>query len=531
MSSILEIVKDKRVLLLIGITIAALALLFLTGGPKFGIDFSGGIRIPVLLEQPVDPITMDGMVQTIKTRAATFGLTEVKVRPVGDSAIYVEVPQSSPELVRQVENILSHQGVYLAIVDGHVAVRGEDVYEGSIRRLYGAELSGSDWGVSFSLRREGQLRSAQVQKGKANFPLYMFIDRPNDTIVVISREDLLYNADNASLFRTGDSVTEEVALSAASSALYYEGHDVPVFTSEAVAQGTVEPKPMSNSTTAIISRNESEQLRAILRTAGFTLVEVSPADIRPKITNPRAGEYIISEWAALGLRMAPILNPSVTEGVPTTGYSITGSAQGSGEALRKDADRKALETESILKGGALPVQISVGSTVEIPAPLGEEFKRLSLIGAMMVLVLISGLVAFRYRTAKIVIPILLISLSEIIILVSIIGSFSIDLAAMAGIIAAIGISVDAQIVVTDELLKHKAAGDLAHRLEGAFDIIVTNVIVACVAMLPLLFSGLVEIIGFATSTVLGYIIGLSITRPAYGAIVEKLFADDKKLVQ
>ncbi len=521
--------QDRRVLMLILITLGAIALLYFTGGPKFGIDFSGGIRIPVLLEQPVDPITMDGMVQTIKTRATTFGLVEVKVRPVGDSAIYVEVPQSSPELVKQVEGILLHQGVFYAIVDGKIAVRGDDIYEDSIRRVRGQDLRGSDWGVAFSLRREGQMRSAQVQKGKANYPLYMYLDRPNDSIVVISQEDLLFNAKNASVFGAAESLTQEAALSASSNALALEGSEIPVYISSSIEKGEFSPKPKTNRSSAIISNKAGTQLKSALKSAGFSLIEFADEDMRPVYSNPRVGEYVISEWPAIGLRMAPILNPTVTEGVPSTGYTITGSAKGIGDALRKDADKKAIETESILKGGALPVQISLGSTVEIPAPLGQEFKRLSMIAAGLVLLIISIMVAIRYRTGKVAIPIILISLSEIIILVAIIGSFSIDLAAMAGIIAAIGISVDAQIVVTDELLKHKSAGDMEHRLNSAFEIIITNAIVACVAMVPLLFSGLVEIIGFATSTVLGYLLGLFITRPAYGAIVERLLEGDEKL--
>jgi preprotein translocase subunit SecD len=41
-------------------------------------------------------------------------------------------------------------------------------------------------------------------------------------------------------------------------------------------------------------------------------------------------------------------------------------------------------------------------------------------------------------------------------------------------------------------------------------------------MVPLLFSGLVEVIGFAISTMLGSLLGYMLTRPAYAAIVEKI---------
>ena len=87
---------------------ALLAIVLLSGfsigvnGVKFGIDFSGGVRLPVLLEQPVDTATMDQMVNTIQTRAAAFGLTEVDVTPIGDSEIYVELPAADcPEAPRK----------------------------------------------------------------------------------------------------------------------------------------------------------------------------------------------------------------------------------------------------------------------------------------------------------------------------------------------------------------------------------------------------------------------------------------------
>ena len=229
-------------------------------------------------------------------------------------------------------------------------------------------------------------------------------------------------------------------------------------------------------------------------------------------------------WNAVGLMSAPRLVASVTEGIPNFSYTINGPAEGANAQTRAlDATKKEKELESLLKGGALPVQITIGSKTIVPAPLGEEFLRLSLIGIVFALLTVSLMVSIRYRHIQIVLPMIFISLAEIIILIAIVGSFTIDLAAMAGILAAIGVGVDAQIIVTDELLK-KNDESQAKRLDKAFGIITTSVMVAVVAMLPLLlFSGLVEIIGFATSTVLGALLGLFISRPAYGVIAEHLF--------
>ncbi len=520
--TLVEILKDRRVLLLIAIAAVSIGLVLLQGGLKFGIDFSGGVRIPIVLEKPVDAVTMESMVESIKTRTQAFGLTEVKVRSVGDSEIYVEVPKSNPALVKQIETLLGHQGVYSGIVGGKVAIEGNDIYSDSIFRLSSAQLQGSaNWGVSFSVTQKGREKFARTVKGKANFPLYMFLDRPNDAIIVVPESALLNSSGQSAAPPSID-----LAVRSASDALSLEGADIPILLESDVMGNSSNLTPATNMTTAIISSSASQQLKDKLRKAGFNLSEQAPDDMRPRYSQSVKG-YIVNEWAAVGLRSAPILSPSVTEGVASLSYSISGGAEGIGNALALDADRKAREISSLMKGGALPVQISIGSIVDIPAPLGEEFKRLSAIGALFALFSISVMVAIRYRTIKVVLPIILISLTEMVVLVSIIGSFSIDLAAMAGIIAAIAVSVDAQIVVTDELLKHKVAGGLEERLEGAFEIIVTTVMVAVVAMLPLLlFSGLVEIIGFATSTILGYLLGLFISRPAYGAIVETLFKGD-----
>ncbi|MFA5930282.1 MAG: hypothetical protein WC861_05350 [Candidatus Micrarchaeia archaeon] len=507
-----------RVAVLIAIVFLS-AFSIASNGVKFGIDFSGGVRIPVLLEKPVDSVTMEEMVATIKTRAASFGLSEVKVRPIGDSEIYVEMPQSSPQLVSDVESLLSRQGVYRGIVDGKVAVKGEEIYSGTIMRIPSQYLQGADWGVSFTVTQAGAQRFAGVANGKADYPLFMFLDRPSDAIVILSEKQLM--ADAASKSRVVP-IPKSRALQLAASALALEGDNISVYLEESVSQG-FSLKPATNKTRAIVTANSS--LIPSLRAAGFSVVEKADADMTPKyvISPENPTSDAVTMWAAVGLMSSPRLVKGVTEGIPNFSYTINGPAEGANaQAKALDAVKKEKELESLLKGGALPVQITLGSKTVIPAPLGEEFLRLSLIGLLFSLVAISLMVSIRYRHLQIIVPMIFISLAELVILLAILGSFTIDLAGMAGILAAIGVGVDAQIIVTDELLKKE--GEMSKRLEKAFAIITTSVTVAVVAMVPLLFfSGLVEIIGFATATVLGSLLGLFISRPAYGVIAEHLF--------
>ncbi|MEM3422736.1 MAG: hypothetical protein QXY63_03340, partial [Candidatus Bilamarchaeaceae archaeon] len=237
---------------------------------------------------------------------------------------------------------------------------------------------------------------------------------------------------------------------------------------------------------------------------------------------------------AVGLLSAPILNPDLGAGTPAYNFAITGSlgnVTGAQKALL--AREKMQYMESILKGGSLPVGISLGSRTTIPPSLGEQFLNLSMISIAISLIVISLLIGLRYRNIKATLPIVVISLTEFAILISVLGSFTIDLAAIAGILAAIGVGVDAQIVITDELLK-KDKRETEEKIGYAFEIIKTNVIVASLSMLPLLFSKIisgvivVEIIGFAISTILGALLGYLLSRPAYAVIVEYIIERNEK---
>jgi preprotein translocase subunit SecD len=488
-------------------------------GLNFGIDFVGGTRIPVVLDHPVDQASMNELVQSIKSRASTLGLKEVKARAIGNSLVNVEIASSDEDAISFIEQTLSQQGVFQGIVDGKVAVSGDHIFRTSITPLGPQELlqQGADWGVRFSVDREGAEQFADAAKGKADYPIYMFLDRPTDAAI-------FYDKSEFKNFILADSGEKET-LGAISDALKLEGSDIPVYIIE---NGSVNATPASNKTIAIVSGNMSEADRNMLRLRGFTIKEAEPAKMTPEISRSRSGVLVVNRLEAAGLLTGPLLSGQITTGVPNYGYVVSGGVNAIDPQIKAaEANERVKSIISILKGGALPVQISLGSRTTLPASLGSEFLKLSLIAIAGSLVLISVLIGIRYRNVRATLPIVLISLAELTILLSILGSFTIDLAAMAGIIAAIGVGVDAQIVITDELLK-KDQHKTSDKMDFAFGIIRTNAIVAIFSMVPLLFSGLVEIIGFAISTMLGALLGYLLTRPAYAVIVEKVLEAERK---
>jgi|GEM_PF-218279 len=523
------------------IKIAGLAFLVLlsfvnigANGLKFGIDFKGGTRIPVMLDQPVDDATMTKMVSIIKERAGAFGLSEVKVRAVGNNQINVEIPTSDEQRIKTIEDLLSHKGVYWGVVDGKVAISGEHIFSKSIGPMDQQSLlrSGADWGVSFMVDREGAETFAKAAKGKADYPVYMFLDRPIDADLFYTRKELR----SAMLNDSGEKET----LAALRSALKLdEGRTINVYILDDVFSNSSEGNitalgPRTNNTLALISKNASAEYKTKLQELGYVVKEFDDKTIKPEFMRTQTGVLLVEKLEAVGLLSSPILNVGLTNGIPVYNFAITGSVGDVPSAQKTIVAKEKMQyMESILKGGSLPVGITLGSRTTVPAALGEEFLNLSLISIAVSLLIISLAVGIRYQNIRATLPIIVISLSEFVILISILGSFTIDLAAIAGILAAIGVGIDAQIVITDELLK-KDERDVEEKSNVAFQIIKTNVIVATLSMLPLLFSKIisgvvvVEIIGFAISTILGSLLGYLLSRPAYASIVEYILNIEEK---
>jgi preprotein translocase subunit SecD len=278
----------------------------------------------------------------------------------------------------------------------------------------------------------------------------------------------------------------------------------------------------SNYNQTIISSNTDAARIAELEALGFEVVLKESSEMVPDYSI-QEDNATISEWRAIGLLSAPILNPEITEGRINRFYSISGFAPTrlASDQKMEYAYSEVKTLKSVLSGGALPVHIIIGTPTTIPAPLGAEFLKYSLIAAVCAVLVMVLVISIRYMRLSIAPLILATAFSELVMLIGIIGSLgTIDLGAMAGIIGAIGTGVDAKIVITDEMFQSRGAS-AKKRLSHASYIILTNATIAVIAMIPLLFfSGLVEIIGFALSIIFGMFIGALITRPAYGAMIE-----------
>ncbi len=182
-----------------------------------------------------------------------------------------------------------------------------------------------------------------------------------------------------------------------------------------------------------------------------------------------------------------------------------------------------------LRAGALPVETKIVGSGSVPAEQGAKNKMVSVIAGILALITVGFVIYFRYREPSIVLPMVLINASEILILLGFISAirFQIDLPTIAGLIAVLGTGIDQMVVITDEILHEGRVPSptlYLKRLSRALMIIVIAAATVVIAMVPLMLMPLTTLQGFALITILGVLVGVIITRPAYGKIIMQILS-------
>lgn len=214
------------------------------------------------------------------------------------------------------------------------------------------------------------------------------------------------------------------------------------------------------------------------------------------------------------LRISSTLKTNPTNSPAITGFSET----------QLEADQSRIELQSILRSGSLPTEIEIEQMSFISPKLGTDFLRSVAIAGLAAILVVTSVVFIRYRKIKLVLPMVFVSLSEVLIILgaSVFIGWTIDLAALAGIIAAVGTGIDSQIIILDETIEGKEKLTLKEKLKRAFFMIFGAAGTTIGAMLPLMVLGFGLLRGFAITTSIGVLIGALITRPAFGKIIEKI---------
>ncbi len=213
------------------------------------------------------------------------------------------------------------------------------------------------------------------------------------------------------------------------------------------------------------------------------------------------------------------------KGTVTTDIQISGSGVGNTEheaAQDSLSNMKTLQT--VLITGSLPTTMQIEKIDNLSPVLGEEFLNNAILIGFTSILAVALVVFIRFRKWYVTIPMVITMVSEVVLLLgtaSLIG-WNIDLAAIAGIIIAVGTGVDHQIIIADEIVTKTKEyyANWKSRIKKAFFIIIAAYLTTFVAMLPLISAGAGLLRGFAITTILGVTYGVFVTRPAFAAMME-----------
>ena len=216
------------------------------------------------------------------------------------------------------------------------------------------------------------------------------------------------------------------------------------------------------------------------------------------------------------------------QGRATTEIQISGSGVGK---IQQEAITNSLQNmkklQTIIITGSLPVKLEIVKLDTISPSLGKEFLDNVILVGLLATITVVVVISLRYRKIKIVVPMVLTLLSEIVLILgfaALVG-WNLDLAAIAGIIIVVGTGVDHLIVITDETLKGEVVHDWKRRIKNAMFIVMGAYFTTVAGMLPLMWAGAGLLKGFALTTIAGISFGVLVARPAFARIIEVLLKE------
>ncbi|HLC73297.1 MAG TPA: hypothetical protein VJH20_01530 [Candidatus Nanoarchaeia archaeon] len=218
------------------------------------------------------------------------------------------------------------------------------------------------------------------------------------------------------------------------------------------------------------------------------------------------------------------------KGKETTQIAISGPGFGVDKATAgTEALKQMNKLQTILITGSLPFKLEIVKIDNISPTLGSQFVKNAWLIGIIAITAVALIMLIRYKNLKLAIPVFITQISEITLMLGFASLFKVnlDLAGIAGIIAAVGTGVDDQIVMIDEIRSKTVeyAVSVKERIKRAFFIIMAAWAVGFASMIPLLWAGAGLLTGFAFTTIVGISVGVFITRPAFAAIVETLIEE------
>ncbi len=519
----MNVFKNVKVIIFLVVLILG-AIILAVKGIDYGLDFKGGTQFILTLDKEVDASTMDKMQSTIAQRLDWTGLQDVKVTSWDSKYIGVQIAESDPEKIAQLEELLQKQGRFECIFKEKILFTGDDVITVSKSAEGGYGIFKHEnyysWRLPFNLSAKGARDFSEgiwkscviLPDGSANCPsTYFYIDRPMNSIVLIPQD--VY--DNEKYTNNNIKLEDIFSVASVNYKVYSELNEEFI--------------------NSLKKEIKDKNITNILVNAEYDYSILNDSNLNVKIISKEKSENYPWVWSATGLKTIIGLNKDITNvnatSVDSSNFQVYLNLIIEGSAVElTDAQNELNELYAILNSGSLPVGIDNISKETVSPILGKNILNKILIVGIISLLVVALVIFLRYKDPKIFLPIFFVGTSEVFLTIAFASliNWQLDLGAIAGILAAVGTGVDDQIIITDELEKNKKEekeeGSLLSKIKRAFFIVWMSAATLAVTMLPIVFvfGGVPKLVGFAITTLAGAAIGVFITRPAYAVFIKHL---------
>ncbi len=442
------------------------------GSLKFGIDIEGGTRVLLEPKSPVDASVIEDAVGTLNTRINLYGLRDMRVTSIDNKIIQIEIGGTSGNEIR---DFLARQGRF----------------EGKV------------------------LYNIQTQNGKGNLIL-------GDKNFDFKATNESFTIDNKNVLLNGTFSLDEISYTIGNVTENSASFFANVFSGDDIV--TVFTDPQRSSVQRVEGGYEFVFTLQISQDSAKRFAKLTA---NQPITFTGNEKYIMPKLV-LFLDDQPVTELNIVSDL--AGQEITTPSVQGFRDTREGALVERQRLQTILRSGSLPVELNIIKIDTITQTAGREFINSTIFVMLAAAVAVSAVILFRYRSLKISIPMVIISFSEILIILGFAamtqivmkgGGWVLDIASIAGLIAVIGTGVNQLIIITDQILMDRDES-LRYRERNALSIIYNSAYTVIAAMLPLLILGFGMLRGFAITTIIGILIGVLITRPAYSMILKKV---------
>ena len=466
--------------------------------------------------------TREEVTNLLQTRVDPAGLLGVQSRPMGANLVLFEVPAMDPERAKA---LLGQTGRLEAFIENTLVMTADDIEQvGSIKI---SETSGVyKYEVPLTISQDGANKFAAASEGKGNYPFVIYLDRPDDAVLLFNNQ-LLTNMPTG-LTYDNTARTFRITISGTQGVSESRSYDL------LVSFIPISKDNLDNETLQTIQEMYATKNRAIFLGSVTDFSENVTGSVKAIFTEnkveylPKTSETETTEsWLqrACGLQSAPTISPDIA-GKVSQNVEISGSRE-----TYESAESEASDLKTVLQQ-RLPVKVSFAGESSIPARLGSEFAFDILKAAIAAVIAVGVLVYLRYRRPSIVGAIMLTMGSEVLVTIGIASGLrqTIGLAEIAAILAVIGTGVEQQLIITDEMLRRGLpnAGprlmSLSGRIAKAFAVIFAAAATTIAAMATLFFVGYGAMKGFAIVMSIGVLAAILVTRPAYGKIAGAVVA-------